>query len=115
MEIKRIEDMTRGWFIGNFTPSVLMTSDFEVGYLCHKKGETWGTHYHKRAVEINYLIRGKMRIQGQLLTTGDIFTIFPYEIADARSIDPAGFGFSRKVLSMCIGLRLAHRSHALFR
>jgi quercetin dioxygenase-like cupin family protein len=87
MEIKRIEDMTRGWFIGNFTPSVLMTSDFEVGYLCHKKGETWGTHYHKRAVEINYLIRGKMRIQGQLLTRGDIFTIFPYEIADPEFLE----------------------------
>lgn len=87
MEIKRIEDMTRGWFIGNFTPAMLMTSDVEVGYIRHTKGEYWEKHYHKKAIEINYLIRGSMRIHNQILTTGDIFTIFPYEIADPEFLE----------------------------
>ena len=87
MEIKRIEEMTRGWFVGNFNPSVFMTADFEVGYLRHSKGEKWGKHYHKKAIEINYLIRGKMKIHDHLLTTGDIFTIFPYEIADPEFLE----------------------------
>ena len=82
MEIKRIEDMIGGWFIGNFEPSVLKTSDFEVGYKFHPKGEKWDKHYHKKALEITYLIRGKMKIQDKVLTSGDIFTIFPYELAD---------------------------------
>jgi quercetin dioxygenase-like cupin family protein len=82
MQVKRIEDMKGGWFIGNFDPTVLYTSDFEVGYKFHQKGEKWDVHYHKRAIEITYLLRGKMLIQGRELTSGDIFTIFPYEVAD---------------------------------
>lgn len=82
MEIKRIENMIGGWFIGNFDPTVLHTQNFEVGYKFHHKGEKWDKHYHKQAIEVTYLIRGKMQIQDKILTSGDIFTIFPYEIAD---------------------------------
>lgn len=74
--------MKGGWFIGNFDPSVFRTPDFEIGYKFHSKGEIWDVHYHKRAVEITYIIKGKMKIQNKLLTSGDIFTIFPGEIAD---------------------------------
>jgi quercetin dioxygenase-like cupin family protein len=87
MEIKRIEEMTRGWFIGNFNPSVFKTEDFEVGYLVHKKGEYWQPHYHIKATEINYLIRGRMKIKDRELTAGDIFIIFPYEIANPEFIE----------------------------
>jgi len=82
MQVKRIEDMKGGWFIGNFDPTVLHTPDFEIGYKFHPKGEKWDVHYHKRAIEITYLVRGKMMIQGRELTSGDIFTILPYEVAD---------------------------------
>lgn len=82
MEVRRIENMKGGWYIGNFDPSVLLTPDFEVGYKFHPKGEHWDAHYHKKGIEITYLIRGKMQIQGRILTSGDIFTIFPNEIAD---------------------------------
>lgn len=82
MEVKRIEDMMGGWFVGNFTPSAFQTKDFEVGYKFHSKDEKWDIHYHKQATEITYLIRGKMQIQNKILTSGDVFTIFPYEIAN---------------------------------
>lgn len=82
MEVKRIENMKGGWFVGDFDPSVLRTPDFEVGYKFHPQGEKWDKHYHKKGVEITYLIRGKMQIRGRILTSGDIFTIFPNEVAD---------------------------------
>lgn len=87
MEVKRIEDMKGGWFIGDFDPSVFKTNDFEIGYKLHPKGEKWDVHYHKVATEITYLIRGKMIIQDRELTTGDVFIIFPYEIADPVFIE----------------------------
>lgn len=71
-----------GWFVGNFEPSVFKTKDFEVCFKKHQKEEKWPKHYHKIATEINYLIRGKMRIQNQELNAGDIFVIYPEEIAD---------------------------------
>ena len=82
MEVLNINDMTGGWFIGNFEPSALKTNQFEVCYKVHKKGESWPVHYHKVAVEINYLIRGAMRIKNRELREGDIFILQPGEIAD---------------------------------
>ena len=79
--------MKGGWFIGNFSPSVLQTNQFEVCYNTHKKGEKWDVHYHKIATEINYLVRGKMLIQGVVLEAGDIFTISPMEVANPEFIE----------------------------
>tara|TARA_R110000803_G_scaffold106599_2_gene174704 strand:+ start:1797 stop:2117 length:321 start_codon:yes stop_codon:yes gene_type:complete len=81
MKIDKIEDMIGGWFIGDFNPSVLKTKDFEVCYKTHHAREVWDNHYHKVATEINYLIRGEMTLSGTKLTQGDIFTIYPNEVA----------------------------------
>ena len=82
MNITKIADYVRGWFIGDFEPTVLRTKDFEVGVLSHHKGEQWASHYHKDSVEYNVLISGKMIIQGQELNSGDVFVFEKGEIAD---------------------------------
>jgi quercetin dioxygenase-like cupin family protein len=76
------EKFVGGWFIGNFEPSAFYTKDVEVCYKVHEKDEKWPAHYHRIATEINYLIRGKMVIQGQELVAGDVFVINPHEVAD---------------------------------
>lgn len=74
--------MTNGWFIGDFTPAVLRTKNFEVAVKHHKVNETYPVHVHKETTEYNYLISGKMLIQGQIINPGDIFIIFPFELSD---------------------------------
>ena len=64
-----------GWFVGDFEPTVFKTSDFEVSYKLHHKGEEWPKHHHKIATEINFLIRGKMMINNLLIESGKIFVI----------------------------------------
>lgn len=81
MKITRIENFKRGWFVGNFEPSVYKTEMFEVGILEHKKGEKWPCHYHL-GTEINYIISGTIMMHGKILTEGDVFIMEPYEIAD---------------------------------
>lgn len=71
-----------GWFIGDFYPSILKTSEFEVGVKLHPKGEKWPVHYHKKAVEYNMLVSGSMTIQNEILKSGDIFVLEKNEIAD---------------------------------
>lgn len=71
--------MFRGWFIGNFEPSVLKTPTFEVGLLEHKGGEYWAPHVHKIGTEINLLISGRMLANGKEVTPGTIFVIEPGE------------------------------------
>lgn len=82
MKIRRIEEMHRGWLIGDFEPSIYQTKDFEVGILTHPRGEKWPAHYHKVATEYNILLEGKMRVCDVDLSPGDIFVIEPNEIAD---------------------------------
>lgn len=82
MRIDKLSKMVNGWFIGDFSPTVFTTKDFEVCYRTHKAGEKWNIHYHKKAVEINVLVGGTMTIQDKTLLPGDIFTLYPWEIAD---------------------------------
>jgi quercetin dioxygenase-like cupin family protein len=82
MNVAKITDYVRGWFIGNFEPTLLKTPDFEVGVLTHKKGEYWAPHYHKESVEYNVLISGKMIVQEREINSGDIFVFEKGEVAD---------------------------------
>ena len=79
MIIEKLNNMIRGWFIGDFEPCVYRTREFEVGVLTHRKNEQWDEHYHKIANEINVLIEGKMIINGVHIEAGDIFIIKPNE------------------------------------
>lgn len=87
MNITKIQDYVRGWFIGDFEPTILRTKDFEVGVLTHPKGEKWPAHYHKKSIEYNVLISGKMVVQGKELNSGDVFVFEKEEIADPIFIE----------------------------
>lgn len=82
MHIDRIENFTRGWVIGDFTPSILRTKDFEIGLLREKKGTKPAAHFQKIATEYNILVEGRMTICGKEVVPGDVFVIEPLEIAE---------------------------------
>lgn len=39
MLCKKLDDMTRGWFVGNFEPSLYITNDVEVAVKQYKAGD----------------------------------------------------------------------------
>jgi hypothetical protein len=82
MKTYNLNDYLRGWFIGNFEPSIFQTSDFEVALMRFQKGEFVEKHIHKIATEYNVLVSGSMTIMGKKLAANDIFVIYPGEIAD---------------------------------
>lgn len=84
MKIFDPSDMVRGYFIGDFEPSAYRTSAFEVSLMTHQQGEAWDAHYHTISDEINYLMEGRMTINGQLLQAPVIFVIQRGEIADPQ-------------------------------
>jgi hypothetical protein len=87
MILYNLQEMIGGWFVGNFTPTAFQTECVEVSYKKHPKNEKWDTHYHEHVTEINLLVRGKMIIQGKTLSSGDIFVLLPYEVADPEFIE----------------------------
>ena len=47
MKTAKLGSMIKGWFIGNFEPTLLRTNDVEVAVKEYKKGDYEELHYHK--------------------------------------------------------------------
>jgi quercetin dioxygenase-like cupin family protein len=86
MNTYKISEMIKGWFIGDFEPSIFKTQDVEVGVKEYKAGEYESPHYHKIATEFTVIIDGKVEMNGKTFLTGDIIKILPNEITDFKAI-----------------------------
>ena len=87
MKVYNISDMHNGWFIGNFEPSVCKSEHFEVAHHKHPAGYKTPHHTHKLAMELTYILKGKLDIRGQILEAGQMFLYEPYEVADAEILE----------------------------
>ena len=86
MKCYSLKDMKKGWFIGDFSPSIIPTSDFEVAVKEYKSGEEEAAHFHKIAREITVVVSGKVEMNGRVLTTGDIVELEPGEVSVFKSL-----------------------------
>ena len=82
MIINRLDTMYKGWFVGNFLPSVCSTQDFEIAVKHYNVGDYEKHHTHKIATEITVIIEGEARMQENKISKGDIVTILPGEETD---------------------------------
>lgn len=82
MKLFKLNDMTRGWFVGKFTPTVLATNNVEVGIKTYYAGDYEPSHYHKIATEITVILSGVVRMGGIEYKAGDIIVVFPNESVD---------------------------------
>jgi hypothetical protein len=89
MQKFKLEDMFRGWFIGNFTPSLYKTNDIEVGVKKYKKGDKETAHYHKIATEFTLVLDGCIKMAGQEYGNGDIVKIDPFDVTDFEALTDA--------------------------
>jgi quercetin dioxygenase-like cupin family protein len=86
MQINRIEDFEKGWFVGNFSPSILNSRDFEIAVKWFKAGEKEPLHKQLVATEITVVIEGEIRLGEKNFVKGDLITIPPGEFAAFESI-----------------------------
>lgn len=77
----RIKDFTRGWIIGDFQPSIVQTTDLEIGILKLQAGHKADGHWHGKHTEWNIVLTGCARLNGKLYFEGDIFVFEPFEKA----------------------------------
>ncbi len=77
MKTARLDDMVKGWFVGDFEPNVLRSKDFEVAVKRYTPGETEELHHHRIATEITVVISGEVRMCGQSWGPGDIIVLEP--------------------------------------
>lgn len=87
MEVRKLKDMVRGWFVGNFEPSCFSTEAVEVAVKKYKAGDKEAAHYHKIATEITEIISGRVRMNETELVPGDIAVVYPGEIVEFEALE----------------------------
>ncbi|WNO03714.1 hypothetical protein [Rhodoferax mekongensis] len=87
MKIARLEDMVKGWFVGNFDPTLIRTNDVEVAVKEYRKGDRESRHYHKISTEITVIASGRVRMNGIEYLKGDIIVIEPNQSTDFEVLE----------------------------
>jgi anti-sigma factor ChrR (cupin superfamily) len=82
MERRKIDDMVKGWFIGNFEPTMLATNDVEVAVKRYRRGDREARHYHKIATEFTAVISGEVEMNGLRYSAGDVVRVDRGESTD---------------------------------
>ena len=82
MKKHQLDSMVGGWFIGDFVPSLLSTSDFEVAVKYYDAGDSESSHMHKIAKEFTVIVEGEVKMNNQLYKSGNIIQIEPGEYTD---------------------------------
>ena len=86
MKVEKLNNMTKGWFIGNFDPSLYKTNDVEVAVKSYKAGDFEDKHYHKIATEYTVILDGEVEMNGIRYKKNDIIVMEPGDATDFRAI-----------------------------
>ncbi|UYL08301.1 hypothetical protein B9G69_014765 [Bdellovibrio sp. SKB1291214] len=87
MEVFKLSDMVKGWFVGSFEPNVLHSPDWEVGIKYYKAGDYEPKHVHKVAVELTAIVYGRVLMNDTEYKAGDIVKINPGVATDFRVLE----------------------------
>lgn len=87
MKTARLESMFKGWFVGNFDPTLIRTNNVEVAVKEYKKGGYEERHYHKLSTEITVIASGRVRMNGVEYVKGDIIVIEPNQATDFEVLE----------------------------
>lgn len=86
MEVFSLKEMKKGWFVGNFEPSIFKTEKVEVAVKEYKAGDYEKEHYHKIAKEITVIISGEVMMNNKKMEKGDIVVLEPFESSDFKAV-----------------------------
>ena len=89
MKVSKLKDMRRGWFIGNFNPSLAKTNDCEVAVKSYRIDDYETSHFHKVATEYTVIIKGQVKMFNQIFSEGDIVVCEPGDVTDFTALTDA--------------------------
>lgn len=87
--VHKLDDMVRGWFVGDFEPTVHRSSEVEVAIKSYAAGDSEERHVHKIATELTAVVSGSVRMDGVELHAGEIVEIAPGQPSDFLALTDA--------------------------
>jgi len=82
----KLSDMVKGWFIGDFDPTLYRTNDVEVAVKNYRAGDSEESHYHKIATEFTVILNGIVEMNGTEYKSGDIVKISPGAVTNFAAL-----------------------------
>ena len=89
MDVSNLQDMFKGWFVGDFEPSAFRTQEAEVAVKTYEAGETEKKHFHKIATEITLVLNGRVEMCGKIWGPGSIIVLRPGEATAFKALEPS--------------------------
>ena len=87
MKIANLDSMVKGWFVGNFSPTLYKTEDCEVAVKKYCSGDYEKAHFHKIATEITVVINGRVKMFDTVFRSGDIVIVEPGDITSFEALE----------------------------
>ena len=73
----QLSNFTKGWFVGDFAPTLCRPQVVEVAVKKFRAGETEAAHFHKIATEYTVVISGRVRMFEREWKEGDVVVAEP--------------------------------------
>jgi quercetin dioxygenase-like cupin family protein len=89
VKVSSLEAMTRGWFVGDFEPTLYRTAGVEVAVKHYAAGDREARHLHRVATELTAVVSGRVRMDGRELGPDDIVVLEPGEASDFLALTDA--------------------------
>lgn len=89
MRQAKLNEMVKGWFVGNFEPTLYKTNDVEVAVKRYRAGDGEAKHYHKIATEVTVVVSGTVRMNGKEYSADDVIVIEPGDATDFCAVTDA--------------------------
>lgn len=87
MRTANLQAMHKGWFVGDFTPTVFATPQCEMAIKRYRAGEAEGAHVHRIATEITVVVSGRVRMNGREFGPDDIVILDPGTPSDFVALE----------------------------
>ena len=89
MQTAQLDKMGKGWFVGDFDPTMYRSKDVEVAVKYYSAGDREQWHYHRVATELTVIVSGTVRMNGQSYHEGDAIMMEPGEGTDFEAVTDA--------------------------
>jgi quercetin dioxygenase-like cupin family protein len=73
----KLNNFIKGWLVGDFSPTLILSKDIEIGIKRYKKGDKDQKHYHKETTEYTVVISGVVKMLDKIWSADDIIIIYP--------------------------------------
>lgn len=83
----KIDDFTKGWLVGDFTPALIQSKDIEVGLKYYSQNDYERRHVHNIVKEYTMVVSGRILMNGIEYGPGSIVEIQPGISTDFKALE----------------------------